>query len=196
MKKWVVIVTSVLVLILCGGAVLTTMVAPYQNLVVSAAGAETRLTTGATTFFNPGLPDPGTDALRPKDIRAIWGKGNETQANGVILTCYATASANDTCEMEIYGIADGGAPERIADLVWIFGTARHTSTTVLWADTCTVTADYHTGNGGSGLAAADNADNIIARLRFDTTGYRYIYAVAYGTTTGAATNITVKIRAY
>lgn len=177
---------------------LTTNVSPLRALVVSAAGAETRLTTGATAFFNPGLPDPGTDALSPKDLTDIplSNSTSETNANGVVLTCYATASENNTCEMELYGIADGGAPERIAEIIWIFGTARHTSTTVLWADTCTVTNDWHTGNGGSTLAAADSGNNIIAKLRFDTTGYRYLYAVAYGTATGAATNITVLMRPY
>ncbi len=191
MRK-LIILTLVLLAIACMGSVLTTKVAPYQNLVVSAAGAETQLTTGATTYFNPGLPDPGTDALRPKDIKSLWGKGSETEANNVVFTCYATASANDTCEMEIYGIADGGAPERIAEIIWIFGTARHTSTTVLWADTCTITTNYHL----KAITVADDADNVIAKMLFDATGYRYLYAIAYGTATGAATNITVKMRPY
>jgi hypothetical protein len=96
--------------------------------------------------------------------------------------------------MEIYGIADGAeaAPERIADLVWILGTARHTSTTVLWADTCTITADYHP----AGVTVADSGNNVIAKLEFDTSGYRYLYAIAYGTGTGAATVITVLMRPF
>ncbi len=182
----------ILVSILAMGAILTTKVAKYETLVISAAGAETRLTTGATTFYNPGIPSPGGN-LNPKDIKALWSsRGSSTEANGVVLTCFATASANDTCEMEIYGIADGGAPERIADLVWIFGTARHTSTTILWADTCTITADYHI----TGVNVADSTNNVIAKLVFDATGYRHLYAVAYGTATGSATNITVKMRSY
>ena len=176
---------------------LTTVVGGYKNLVVSAAGADNSgaaLATGATTEFNPGLPDPGTDALRPKDIKALWSgeDGHSTEANGIILNCYATASANDTCEMALYGIADGGAPERIADIIWIFGTARHTSTTVLWADTVTITNDWHTTT----LKASDSGNNFIAKLSFDTTGYRYLYAIAHGTATGAATNITVQMRPY
>lgn len=200
MKKYIVISCLIVFVALAAmGAKLTTVISPYQTLVVSAAGAESILATGATTDFNPGLPNPGTAALNPRDLSSIlWSNSTgETNANGVILTCFATASANNTCEMALYGIADGGgAPERIADIIWIFGTARHTSTTILWADTCTVTSDHHTGNGGSGLAAADNGNNMIAKLRFDTTGYRYIYAIAHGTATGAATNITVIMRPY
>jgi hypothetical protein len=175
---------------------LTTSITPLRTLVISAAGAETRLLTGATTAYNPGLPDPGTEALRPKDLTAIPTSDNarETNASGLSLTCFATGTDNNTIEMEIYGIADGpgASPERIADLVWILGTARHTSTTVLWADTCTVTADTHI----TGVTVADNGDNVIAKLLFDTAGYRYIYAVAYGTATGAATVITVLMRPF
>ena len=179
---------------------LKTKVAPLMSLVVSAAGAETRLVTGATTAFNPGVPDPGTDALRPRDLTSTpWSESTgETNANAVILTCYATGTADNTVEMEIYGIADGdeAAPERIADLKWILGTARHTSTTVLWADTCTVTADYRAFNGASALAAADSGNETIAKLMFDATGYRYLYAIAYGRAVGTATNITVLMRPY
>lgn len=172
--------------------VLATKVAGYQPLVVSAAGAETRLLTGATTAYNPGVPAPGGD-LNPKDLSAIWSAGSAaTNANNVELVCYATGTANNTIEMEIYGIADGGAPERICDLVWILGTARHTSTTVLWADTCTETADTHT----TGITTTDSGNNIIAKLTFETTGYRYLYAIAYGTATGSATNITVLMRPF
>ena len=173
---------------------LTTKVAGYQTLVISAAGAETQLLTGATTAYNPGVPSPGGD-LNPKDIRALWSANRfTTEANNVVLVCYATASADDTCEMEIYGIADGplAAPERIVDVVWIFGTARHTSTTVLWADTCTESDDNHI----AGVTVTDDTDNVIAKLSFETTGYRYLYAIAYGTATGAATNITVLMRPY
>lgn len=192
MKKYFIAIGLVALLVM--GSTLTTKVAPYQTLVVSAAGAETRLLTGATTAYNPGIPNPGTDALNPKDLTSIpfSNSTGETNANSVALTCYATGTENNTVEMEIYGITVGGAPERIADLVWILGTARHTSTTVLWADTCTITADYHIAT----VSTSDNSDNIIAKLSFDTTGYRYLYAIAYGTATGAATNITVLMRQY
>jgi hypothetical protein len=175
---------------------LDTKVSPLRTLVVSAAGAETRLLTGATTAYNPGVPS-GTDALKPRDLIGIPLVGEDptsTKANGVVLTCYATGTDDNTIEMEIYGIADGdeAAPERIADLVWILGTARHTSTTILWADTCTITADYHT----STVTKADSGNNVIAKLMFDTSGYRYLYAIAYGTATGAATNITVLMRSF
>jgi hypothetical protein len=191
MKKILLWVTIAIIAVCAMGSVLLTKVAAYQNLVVSAAGAESILATGATTDFNPGIPSPG-GTLNPVDIMSLWGRNGESAANGIILTCFATATANDTCEMAIYGIADKGAPERIADIIWIFGTARHTSTTVLWADTCTITTDSHI----STVTATDSGNNFIAKLSFDATGYRYIYAIAHGTATGAATNITVKMRPY
>ena len=174
------------------GASLHTTVAPYRKLVVSAAGAETILTTGASTSFNIGVPS-GIEDLKPKDLKSIWSASEgSTKANYIVLTCYATANDNDTCEMDIYGIADGGAPERIASVIWIFGTARHTSSTVLWADTCTVSTDSSIG----GVTVSDSGNNFIAKLTFDLTGYRYLYAIAHGTATGAATDITVLMRPF
>ena len=152
---------------------LTTVVGGYKNLVVSAAAGESILATGATTDFYPTLPDPGTDALKPKDLKSIWSgeDGHSTEANGIVLNCYGTiATANGTCEMALYGIADGGAPERIADIVWTFGTAVR-SAGVYWADTVTITNDWHVTT----LKATDSGNEFIAKLSFDTTGYRYLY---------------------
>lgn len=172
-------------------ATLTSRVVSYQNLVVSAAGGESRLTT-ASADYNIGVPSPGTEALAPKDLLAKWGGGKNTYANAVELVCFATGVENNTIEMALYGISDGGPPEQIAEIIWILGTARHTSTTILWADTCTISADTH----ATTLVASDSTNNRIVRLNFDVIGYRYLYAIAYGTATGAATNITVMMRPY
>lgn len=185
MKMYVVVI---LVLLLCGGAALTTITQEYATLVISAAGGESILATGATTDFNPGIPT-GTTALEPKDLMRPNG---ESTYNGVVLTCYATASENNTCEMALYGIAVDGAPERIADIIWIFGTARHTGSTILWADTCTISEDFHPTE----VKASDSGNNFIVKLTFDNIGYRYLYAIAHGTATGEATNITVLMRGY
>ena len=189
-KKWL-FVPLVVGLLLCAAPALTTRITSYQDLVVSAAGAESRLTTGSADY-NPGIPAPGTTALAPKDLLVKFGAGYETYANGVELVCYATGTENNTVEMALYGVNGGGAPEQIGEIIWILGTARHTSTTILWADTCTITADTHITT----LTASDSGNNRIVKLTFDATGYRYLYAIAYGTTTGAATNITVMMRPY
>ena len=173
------------------GATLHTTVSPVRTLVVSAAGAESILATGATTDFNPGIPT-GTPKLEPRDLKKLYSaKGGSTESNGIVLTCFATASDNDTCEMALYGISEGGAPERIADIIWIFGPAVR-STGVLWADTCTITTDHSIAS----VTASDSGNEFIAKLMFDTTGYRYLYAIAHGRATGAATNITVMMRPY
>ena len=167
---------------------LATKNAGYEVLVASAAGAEAALATGATTDFNVGIPAPGTIALEPKDLA---GADGESQYNSVELICYATATAGNTAEMTLYGVCVNAAPVRIAAVTWTFGTARHTSTTVLWADTCVPTS-YH----ATTLTASDSGNNFIAKLTFDLLGYRYLYGIVHGTATGAATNITVLMRPY
>lgn len=188
MEMCIVGLLAVAIILLVGGAVLTTKVTSYANLVVSAAGAETDLV--AATGFNVGVPAPGTAALEPKDILVIFGRGSETFANAIELICYATASDNNTAEMSLYGISGSGPPEKIAGLVYIFGTAIRSSG-VRWADTCTVT-DIH----GETVAASDSGNDRVVKVFFDLTGYRYLYMIVHGTATGAATNITVQMRSF
>ncbi len=190
MKKLIiaVILVAAVTWIFTVDASLTTTTSGVEPLVVSAAGGESALATGATTDFNPGVPAPGTVALAPKDLMKRDG---ETMFNAVSLTCYATATANDTAEMTLYGVSIDSAPIRIGQVTWTFGTARHTSTTVLWADTCVPTSFHATT-----LQASDIGNNFIANLNFDVTGYRYLYGIVHGTATGAATNITVLMRPY
>lgn len=191
MKKVLTFLILVGLLFMIGGSSVTTRVHSYQNLVVSAAGAESRLAT-ASADYNVGVPAPGTTALEPKNLLKIFGAGKDTYANAVELICFATATADNTCEMALYGVSGNGPPEQIAEIIWIFGTARHTSTTILWADTCTISADTHP----TALVASDSGNNRVVKLNFDVTGYQYLYAIAYGTATGAATNITVMMRPY
>lgn len=188
MKKKIGIGLLIVALVLLSGAILTTRVVSYTNLVVSAAGAETNLV--AATGFNVGVPSPGTTALKPKDLVVIFGKNKETFANALELICYATASENNTAEMSLYGISGNGPPEKIAELVYIFGTAIRSSG-VRWADTCTVT-DVH----GKTVAASDSGNDRVVKVFFDVTGYRHLYMIVHGTATGAATNITVQMRAF
>ncbi len=88
---------------LMGAASLTTRIGSYHNLVVSAAGAESRLVS-ASADYNVGVPAPGTTALEPKDLLRKFGAGKNTYANAVELVCYATGTADNTVEMALYGI--------------------------------------------------------------------------------------------
>ena len=183
MKKVLFIV--VVITLFLAGAVLTTKTAGYEPLVISAAGGETDLV--AATGYNVGVPTPAA-ALAPKDLMRQNG---DSPYNGVVLSCFATSNENDTVTMSIYGISIDGAPERIGSFVWTFGTAIRSSG-VRWADTCVVTL---TDTSSSNVVdVADSANNRIARARFDVTGFRYLYAIAHTTTTGAATTITVEMR--
>lgn len=168
-------------------AVLSTKVSAYTNLVVSAAGAETDLV--AATGYNVGVPSPG-GTLGPLDLRAHSSArgGSNMEANSVVLTCFATCSENNDVDISVYGISDGGAPEKIGNLLFTFGTAIRSSG-VRWADTCVATDTHITIIGVS-----DSGNNRIVKVALDTTGYRYLYAIAHTTTTGAATVITVPLR--
>lgn len=189
MKKKVLIGLVLLLLVfVMGAATLTTRTFSYTNLVVSAAGAETDLV--AATGYNVGVPNPTGTALDPVDLLKKFGAGKDTYANALELICYATSSDNDTAEMSLYGISDGGPPVRMASLIYIFGTAIR-NTGVRWADTCSVT-DVHSKS----IAASDSGNNRVVKVNFDATGYRYLYMIVHGTATGSATAITVQMRPY
>lgn len=174
--------------LLLGGASLETEITTYKTLVVSAAGAETDLV--AATGFTVGIPSPGTLALQPKDLLKLFGKGSTLIANSIELICYATASENNTAEMSLYGISGEGPPEKIAGLVYIFGTAIRSSS-VRWADSCAVT-----GTHLKTVSATDSTNNRVVKVLFDATGYKFLYMIVHGTATGAATNITVQMRGF
>ena len=187
MKKPIIWLIAGIALAYCMGAVLTTKVAPYTTLLVSAAGAETDLV--AATGYNVGVPAPG-GTLNPLNIKNLASDtGSSTQVGAPILTCYATASDNDDVDVSIYGIRRGGAPERITSLLFTFGTAIR-SAGVRWADTCEATAVTTETNK---VRVIDSAQNRIVRVEFDAKGFEYIYAIAHTTTTGAATGITVEL---
>ena len=168
----------------------TTTIPRYTTLLISAAAGESDLT--AATGYNVGVPAPGGD-LDPVNLihlaPPITG-GRETEANAPILTCYATASDNDSVDIALYGIVAGGAPERIANLLWTFGAAIR-STNIRWADTCVATV---TSSNSNRITVEDSGNDRIASVSFDGKGIEYLYAIAYNRTTGTATNITVELR--
>ncbi len=183
MKKYFIVFACIA--LVCMGAKLTTRTMGYENLVISAAGGETDL--ASATGYNIGVPAPGTIALRPKDLMK---SRDESEFNSVELVCYATADNNDDCTMSLYGVAIGGAPERIGSLVWTFGAAKVVSGTSVWADTVAV-ANTHAVSP----AVTDNGADRIAKVNYDLTGYRYLYGIVHSQT-GSPTTITVLMRGY
>lgn len=184
-KRLMICIAAVGIAIACGASALKTKMWGYGTLVISAAGAETDLI--AATGYSITLPTPG-GTLGPLDLQR-YGY-SETSANAVEIIAFATCNDNDTCTLSLYGIAanNTGPPEKIASLVYIFGTALK-STGIRWADTCTVT-DAHITT----VKATNSANNEVVKVDFDATGYRYLYAIIHTTTTGAATVITLILR--
>lgn len=170
----------------------TTAIYPYTNLVVSAAGAETVLAAATGFLAANALPAVST-ALGAKSLKTNFAGGRHTYFNAVILRGYATCNDNDTAESTVYGITKTGSafiPERIATITWIFSTCLRVAG-IRWADTVTV-ADYHIGD----VRTADSGNDTIARVELDALGYEYLYCIVHGTTTGAATVITIEMRPY
>ena len=163
------------------GAALTTTTSGYELLVLSAAGGETNLI--AATGYTVGIPDPGTIALQPKDLMLQKG---ETTSNGVELICFATGADNSTATMTLYGISTGGPPEQIGLLVWTLGTAIK-DTGIRWADTCVVTDTHNTTI--TVVDVTTDASNLVAKVTFDVTGYRYLYAIVHGSSGSTIINI-------
>ena len=142
---------------------LRTKVGSYQLIMTSLAGATE--TSPATTDFNLR----SSDQTLAFDLMSIGNAvGGVTEANGAVFIVAATASNNDTATIEYWGISDNVPLEKICSVAYIFGTAEK-STGVLWADTVTVT-DKHTNTVKTG----GSAENGVARVLFDMTGYRYI----------------------
>jgi hypothetical protein len=190
MKKILLWATLAIVIVCVMGAVLTTKVAPYTTLLVSAEGAETDLVPA--TGYAVGVPNPG-GTLNPLNIKDLASdKGSSTQASAPILICFATASEDDDVTISYYGIRRGGAPERLFSLVWTFGQAIRSSG-VRWADTCVVTA---TSSRPNPVMIEDSGNNRIVSVLFDARGFEHIYGIAHTTTTGAPTIITNELSYY
>jgi len=158
----------------------------YETLMISAAGAETDLTTFATDYTTT-LPAPG-GTLNPYDLKKFGYPYSD--ATMVELLCFATCNDDDDVEISFYGIAAGntGPPEFIGEILFTFGTALKAAG-IRWADAATVT-DKHLES----IKVADENAERPAKVLLDMLGYRYLYAIAHTTTTGAATVITVLIR--
>jgi len=184
MKKFVVAMLIVAVLVcvtFLPADELRTRVDAY-HLIHTHTGAAA--TSPATTDF----AIRSSDQTLAFDLMSLGNSvGGVTVANGLVLTVYGTATDDQTCTIEYWGIADGGPLEKICSVACIFGTAART-TGVLWVDTVVVT-DVHTNTVKTGGGAA----NGVARVMFDMTGFRYIRCFVTALT---STNVTVQARAF
>jgi hypothetical protein len=73
---------------------------------------------------------------------------------------------------KLWGYTSSGPAELIAEISVTAGTSRvNDATTALYADTITVANDYHLTD----VAVQDSGNNRVAKLNFDTVGYRFIY---------------------
>jgi hypothetical protein len=186
MKKFVVAMLIVAVLVcvtFLPADELRTRVGAYQTIHTTVTTATE--TSPATTDFAIN----SSDQTAAFDLMSLSDSvGGVTVANGMVVNVYATATAEDTCTVEYWGIADGGPLEKICSVAYVFGTAVRT-TGVLWADTGVVT-DTHTSTVKEGGGTADD----VKRVMFDISGFRYVRC--FVTARSGATGVTVMARFY
>ena len=144
---------------------------PLKTVMSTYVAIETTVGTAtesipATTGFVPaeGGISGGYDLWKLDPVE------DSCNVNMLSVIVSATATDDQTATISFFAAVDGGPPEYICAVDYIFGTATR-STGVLWADTATVTS-YHTTTIQEGGAVS----NDIKRLNFDMTGYRHIKA--------------------
>lgn len=157
---------------------------PLKTVMTSYTAIETTVgdateSIPATTGFNPaeGGISGGFDLFRLDPAE------NATDVNMLSIIVSATASDADTGTIQFFAAVDGGPPEAIASVDYIFGTAER-STGVLFADTATVTS-YHTTT----IQEGGIVSNDIKRLNFDMTGFRFIKAYVTARSGAEAFNV-------
>jgi hypothetical protein len=148
----------------------TTRVSAY-NVLDSIADIGTPDTDlAAATGFFIGVPDGAIDLLEAS------GGGKDTYINNIELIVHVTDGADtDTVTQQVYGISNGGAPEKLATIVWTIGDAQVDATaTNLWAESAAVTVTH--------LKDIQKADRLsgVGSVGLDFIGYRYIYSLWTG----------------
>ena len=146
-------------------ATLTTGLSSYSTLHSIADTVDTDL--AAATDLGIGKP---TGAV---DLWTLDGAGKHLKVNNISLIAYATGTADaEVVVNRIYGAAEGGPPQLIANISWTLGTALTDGSTAgsIWADQATVTS-YHMKT----ITVADGGnDDRICSVTLDLTGYRYV----------------------
>lgn len=150
-------------------------------------------TVGTATETSPATSDfaiKSSDQTLAFDLMSLSNSvGGVTTGNGLVITVWANALDGDTCTIEYWGIAGNGPLEKICSVACIFGTAQRQTTAHLWVDTVTVT-DTHTNTVKTG----GSAENGVARVLFDMTGFRFIRP--YVTARSNAHTIQIQARAF
>lgn len=141
-------------------------------------------TTGVIDILDPSLLDPTTDIAKDVAYRAI------SKANGIVLSFAGGDADDDAFEWRIYGWRNENGPaEIIADGTGILGSQEvvkypHNGlppdATRFWADSLVVINGYWIKR----VDATDVGNNSVAKVWFDTAGYRY-FMVEIPTAVGA-----------
>ena len=88
----------------------------------------------------------------------------------------ADASDGGNFAFKFYSYTENGPAEFLADISGTVGTARIAdSTLALYVDRLTIASQQHP----EAVASKDNGNNRIAKLVFDTCGFKYLYAEGY-----------------
>ena len=146
-------------------ATLTTGLSSYRTLHEIADTVDTDLAAAST--FIIGKPSGAID------LHTLDGAGKHLKVNSISMIAYATATANgEVVVSRVYGAAENGPPQLIANISWTIGTARPiaATSTTLWADTATVTSSHMRT-----ITVADGGgSDRVCSVTLDLTGYRYI----------------------
>ncbi len=119
------------------------------------------------------------------DLQDLGTPDGRTEVNMLSIIVSGTqTSDNDTATIKFFGAVDGGPPEAICAVDYIWGTAQYSSATITWADVATVTS-YHTTT----IQEGGIASNDIKRLNFDMTGFRFIKAYVTARSGMSAINV-------
>jgi hypothetical protein len=138
--------------------------------------------TGVIDILDPGLLDPTTDIPKSVAHRAI------SNANGIVFSFAGGDADDDTFSWNLYGWKNENGPaELVADGTGILGSQAvikwpHNRVPVanrFWADTIVVSNNYWIKR----VDATKTGGNSVAKLWFDTAGYRF-FSVEIPTSTG------------
>lgn len=129
-------------------------------------------TTGVIDILDPTLLDPTADTPKNVAYRAI------SEANGIVLSFAGGDSDDDAFTWRVFGWRNENGPaEIIADGTGILGSQAvviyphngMAATNKFWADSLVVSNNYWIKR----VDATDVGSNSVAKVWFDTAGYRY-----------------------
>ena len=180
-------------------SILNTYRGGYQRIQDTTSGKFTSQIEGDLSGGTFAFADKPADAMwMGEEYNGVelmfvggWGStNNNTPANALAGSGgdNTGASNGDTYDCVIWGWADNGPAERIADISITLSGANYYNefTTALYPNKIVEVKDYHVANVGQYDADGSNG---ISKVAFDTAGLRWIYcefsaAIANGDPTG------------